>query len=248
MEDIIEAVLEFSNDKLNDNMTFAIRARRTGKHDFTSMDLAKKLGSSILDKYKDRKLKVDLSKPDIAVHVEVRSKKFYIFTGKEEAVGGLPLGTQGRILGVYENKNSFIAWWLMMKRGATVIPYHHLTNEEFKSEQNASEREEFERLFEKMQIWSPALKTRFYGSPENIDMHEKSEHVSKLKSYSKMIEEHENRDRVEGLVTGLTLNEFQEDLELLDDNDETLYRFPIFLPLIGLEPSEISRLEALIFK
>ena len=92
-----------------------------------------------------------------------------------------------------------------------------------------------------MQSWSPALKIRFNAGEEH------SELISKLEQYSKIIEEQESRTRIEGLVAGLTLDEFQKDLKTLDKNDDSIYRYPIFLPLMGLEPSEISKLEDFIF-
>jgi len=52
--------------------TFAVRARRTGKHKYTSQELAKAVGDVI-----DRK--VDLSKPDKKIFVEVRDNDFTPF-------------------------------------------------------------------------------------------------------------------------------------------------------------------------
>jgi len=61
--------------------TFAIRAERFGKRNFTSLDIAKVAGQAVIDSYKEEKgirLKVNLDNPNIIIRVEVREDKFWI--------------------------------------------------------------------------------------------------------------------------------------------------------------------------
>ncbi len=93
---------------------FAIRARRTGSHKFTSQDIANKVGYII-------KGDVDLSNPDKELFIECRQKNTYIFTEKISGPGGLPLGASGKIFGILNNQEDLVACWLMMKRGCEII-------------------------------------------------------------------------------------------------------------------------------
>lgn len=100
--------------------SFAVRARRVGNHPYTSMDLARELGAAIQRVRPD--LRVDLDRPDWEVHVEVREDKAYVYTDIVEGPGGLPLGSQGKVVGLVESGRGVIASWLMMKRGCAVVP------------------------------------------------------------------------------------------------------------------------------
>ena len=69
--------------------SFAVRAKRCGIHDFTSVDVAATVGQAVIDSYMEatgRRLKVNLEEPDIIVRVEVRDDNFWVgidTTGEE---------------------------------------------------------------------------------------------------------------------------------------------------------------------
>jgi len=97
---------------------FAARARRVGKHEFTSQDLAKAIGDVI-----DRK--VDLSKPDVEVGIELRDDNCYIYTETVKCLGGLPVSASGKVLCLISGGiDSPVAAWLMMKRGCSIALLH----------------------------------------------------------------------------------------------------------------------------
>ena len=119
---ISETVLKLADDLIKRGHSFALRTRRTGQHKYTSIELAEQLGKLILEKNRDKKIRVDLTKPDIELFIEVRNKRSYIFSQSFTGPGGLPLGTQGKILGIFSDDHSYVAAWLMMKRGCRVYP------------------------------------------------------------------------------------------------------------------------------
>lgn len=104
--------------------TFAIRARRAGNHPYTSQDLGRQGGGAVFDTPAGKNFKVDLGKPDIEVFVEVRDDKAYLYSETMRAPGGLPVGSQGRVLVMLKDLHSLVAAWLMLKRGCTIIPVH----------------------------------------------------------------------------------------------------------------------------
>ncbi|MFP3872595.1 MAG: THUMP domain-containing protein [Candidatus Natronoplasma sp.] len=102
--------------------TFAVRARRVGEQDYNSQEVESELGDVILEENPD--LEVDLDDPDHEFYVEIRHSTAYLFTGVQEAPGGLPLSSQGKVAAYVEDKNDLVATWLMMKRGARPFVYH----------------------------------------------------------------------------------------------------------------------------
>jgi len=106
--------VELSKRKLTKRKSFAIRATRTGKHDFTSQDVAVRVGNDIV---KITKAIVNLTKPDFELFIEIRGDKAFIFTNKIRCVGGMPYGTQGKILALIDSKYSILAAWYLIRRG-----------------------------------------------------------------------------------------------------------------------------------
>lgn len=104
--------------------TFAIRARRAGTHPFTSQDVAREGGAAVLASPAGAHFKVNLEKPDLEVSVEVRDDKAYLFHETIRAPGGLPMGSQGRVVVLLKDLHSLVAAWLMLKRGCTIVPVH----------------------------------------------------------------------------------------------------------------------------
>lgn len=106
--------------------SFAVRATREGTHAFSSQDIAVQAGSAVWKAAQaaGRDPKVDLTKPEFEVHVDVRQDKAYLFTDFEDGPGGIPIGTQGTVVMLLSDEASFIAAWLLMRRGCILIPVH----------------------------------------------------------------------------------------------------------------------------
>jgi thiamine biosynthesis protein ThiI len=106
--------------------SFAIRARREGTHPFTSQDVNVQVGSAVYRAAQaaGRSPKVDLGSPDFALEIDVRQGQSYLFTEHHGGPGGIPVGTQGTVLALLSDPASFVAAWLMMRRGCAVVPLH----------------------------------------------------------------------------------------------------------------------------
>jgi thiamine biosynthesis protein ThiI len=117
---ITARLLELSEPRLRDGVRFAVRARRTGSHPFTSQELARDLGGDVLDRFADRHLSVDLEHPQVELFVEVRGPRTYLYFDRESGPGGLPLGVAGRLVAYVDGPRGALGAYLMMKRGCRV--------------------------------------------------------------------------------------------------------------------------------
>ena len=96
--------------------TFAVRARRRDKRfPLDSTELAVLVGREVQQALG---LGVDLSHPDMEIHLEVDQDEIYAYTDKLPGRGGLPVGTSGRALVLLSGGiDSPVAAYRMMKRG-----------------------------------------------------------------------------------------------------------------------------------
>ncbi len=117
---ITARLLELAEPRLPPGASFAVRARRTGQHPFTSQELARDLGGDLLDRFPDRHLRVDLERPEVELFVEVRGPRTYLYFDRVSGPGGLPLGVAGRLVALVDGPRGALGAWLMMKRGCRV--------------------------------------------------------------------------------------------------------------------------------
>jgi thiamine biosynthesis protein ThiI len=117
LPEISSVAVTLCNNLLTKKKSFAIRATRTGNHDFTSQDVAVRVGNDIV---KVTGARVDLTSPDVELFIEIRGKKAYLFTEKHKGPGGLPLGTQGNVIALIDEPSSLLAAWYLMRRGCQI--------------------------------------------------------------------------------------------------------------------------------
>ena len=107
---------------LDEDTKFAIKCRRVGNHDYTSQEMAAHCGGVVRSVVL---APVDLTNPDLTIFVEIRENKAFIYHEKIRGPGGLPLGTQGRVIVLLSSGiDSPVAAYLMMKRGCEVVALH----------------------------------------------------------------------------------------------------------------------------
>ncbi len=113
----LDAIVEEGGRRYADYVAgkrFAVRARRAGRHDFTSKDVEVALGAALFP----HAAGVDLGAPEATVRVDVRERDAYFYTSRVEAGGGLPVGVEGRALALISGGfDSAVSAWLMLKRG-----------------------------------------------------------------------------------------------------------------------------------
>jgi tRNA uracil 4-sulfurtransferase len=96
--------------------SFAVRARRRDKSfPVHSMEIAREVGHVVGDRLGRR---VDLSHPDIQVHVDAYARELFVSVDRLRGAGGLPVGTSGRAMVLLSGGiDSPVAAYRMMRRG-----------------------------------------------------------------------------------------------------------------------------------
>lgn len=115
MEEIVETGRRLFHDRVR-GRTYAVRARRSGEHDFSSQDVNRRLGAAL-----NPGAEVDLDDPDVTVRVEVRDDRSYLFGERIPGAGGLPAGVQGSAVALVSGGyDSVVAAWMALRRGVDV--------------------------------------------------------------------------------------------------------------------------------
>ena len=120
LRELGEAVARYSVDALRPGQTFAIRSRRVGSHSYTSQEAAAAAGAAVRRAFQDR-VTVDLDRPDVEIELEVRGESAYVYHARVPGVGGLPPGSQGRVLCPVRTRHDAVACWLLMRRGCEAV-------------------------------------------------------------------------------------------------------------------------------
>jgi thiamine biosynthesis protein ThiI len=120
LEEVVEVAARLWGDEVR-GRRFAVRVHRWGTHNFTSLDAAAKIGAALVSAGG----KVDLEQPEVELYVEIRGKRAFLYTEVLEGPGGLPLGSEGKVLALVSGGiDSPVAAWMMMRRGAHVDVFY----------------------------------------------------------------------------------------------------------------------------
>ena len=104
--------------------SFKVAARRANT-DFEpdSMSLNVELGAFLLEQSQHKTVK--MKDPDVCLHVEIIQNEAYVYVLSKPAVGGLPVGTAGKLICLLSSGlDSPVAAWQMIRRGADVVGLH----------------------------------------------------------------------------------------------------------------------------
>ncbi len=107
-----------------DFATFKVRARRSNTtYPLTSLQLNEEVGSYLCDRFPDKAVR--MKGPDRTVNVYVIQGSVYVYVRTEQGVGGLPVGSAGKVVSLLSSGiDSPVASWRMLRRGAVVLGLH----------------------------------------------------------------------------------------------------------------------------
>ena len=245
---IDETLTEYTRDLvdegiLDENTKFAIKCRRVGTHDFTSQEMAAHCGGVVRNVVL---APVDLTNPDLTIFVEIRDNDAYIYHEKIKGPGGLPLGTQGKVVVLLSSGiDSPVAAYLMMKRGCEVVALH-CNNDPFSGPKVT---ELFNQLVDQLNIYAKGvpIKKRVIDYGEYLqaakdNAPEKMTCVLCKSGMYRIAEKLAQKLGADAIVDGSSVGQVAS--QTLSNILATRYgvEMPILSPLIGLDKEEITKI------
>ena len=124
MDAILGDSIGYLREQFENARTFKVDAKRSDKKfPYKSPEICIELGGKILQEFPH--LKVDVHDPDVTVMVEVRESNAYVYAGKLDGAGGIPVGSSGKALLLLSGGiDSPVAGYMMAKRGAVIDAVH----------------------------------------------------------------------------------------------------------------------------
>jgi tRNA uracil 4-sulfurtransferase len=115
LHDIYEQVAAVYAEQLQ-GKSFCVRVRRTGNHEFSSIEAERYVGGG-LNQLVDS-AKVQLKKPDITVSLEIKKDQLIMVRKQHQGMGGFPLPSQSDVLSLISGGyDSAVASYLMIRKG-----------------------------------------------------------------------------------------------------------------------------------
>ena len=104
--------------------TFKVHARRSStNYERHTLEMNQLVGSVLCAAFPEKK--VDVHHPDVTVIVHVVQGSTYVYASSAPGVGGLPVGTAGKVVTLLSSGfDSPVATWMVGRRGATCVPVH----------------------------------------------------------------------------------------------------------------------------
>ncbi|MCG8155579.1 tRNA 4-thiouridine(8) synthase ThiI [Brenneria goodwinii] len=118
VHDIFEQTLALYRAQL-EGKTFCVRVKRRGKHEFSSQDVERYVGGGLNQHIETAK--VNLTSPQVTVHLEIDQERLLLINGRYEGIGGFPIGTQEDVLSLISGGfDSGVSSYMLMRRGCRV--------------------------------------------------------------------------------------------------------------------------------
>jgi tRNA uracil 4-sulfurtransferase len=245
LEDAARVCAGLAQGHIQEGEAFAIRARRSGNHPFSSADIGRTCGDAVWTalEREGKTPKVNLTSPDKEIFVEMRQTFAYIYLKTFKGVGGLPLGTQGTMVVLMSGGlDSPVAAWLMMKRGVTIIPIF-CNNSPYT--QSAARERAFDCI-RQLQKWAPGYQFKTYEIPHGpnlqtfIDICNRKNTclLCKRTMYREAFEVMK-KEGASGIITGSSLGQVASQTAANMHAEIYQLAIPIYHPLIALDKTEI---------
>ena len=219
--------------------TFKVTARRSDKRYFLdSPQINAQVGGRILRSNPD--LTVDVKNPDYTVNVEIRDSA-YLYVKVIPAVGGMPVGTNGRAtLLLSGGIDSPVAGWMIAKRGVQISAVH------FHSYPYTSDRA-LEKVLDLARILSESCcGIRVHVVPFTkiqMEIHEKcpDDYTTLImrRFMMRIAERVAQKEHAGALITGESIGQVASQTMTALGTTDSVVTMPVFRPVIGFDKVEI---------
>lgn len=219
--------------------SFRVSARRADKrYPLTSPQIEREVGGRIKQVTAWR---VDLSNPELTIHLEFLTDEAFYFFGKEPGAGGMPTGVSGRVICLLSGGiDSPVAAFRLMRRGCTVTLLH-FHSYPFHSTISQEKVREIAALLTRYQQRTRLCLVPFGEIQRQVVLTVPAE--LRVVIYRRLMMRIAwalaQRSRARALVTGEVIGQVaSQTLENMSVIDAAVDA-PIFRPLIGMDKAEI---------
>ncbi len=235
-KDVVAYMDEVYPDK---KLSFKVEARRARKsYPKTSMEINCDLGEAILDAFPETH--VDVHKPDVMLHVEVRNE-IYVYSQIIPGAGGMPVGTNGSAMLLLSGGiDSPVAGYMISKRGVGLeATYFHAPP--YTSERAKQKVVDLAKIVAR---YSGPIKLHVVNFTDiQLYIYDQCPHDELtiiMRRYMMRIAEHfAKADGCLGMITGESIGQVasQTMQSLAATND--VCTLPVYRPVIGFDKQEI---------
>ena len=235
-KDVVAYMDEVYPDK---KLSFKVEARRARKsYPKTSMEINCDLGEAILDAFPETH--VDVHKPDVMLHVEVRNE-IYVYSQIIPGAGGMPVGTNGSAMLLLSGGiDSPVAGYMISKRGVGLeAPYFHAPP--YTSERAKQKVVDLAKIVAR---YSGPIKLHVVNFTDiQLYIYDQCPHDELtiiMRRYMMRIAEHfAKADGCLGMITGESIGQVASQTmhSLAATND--VCTLPVYRPVIGFDKQEI---------
>ena len=235
-QDVVRYIDQVYPDK---NFTFKVDARRARKnYPKNSMEINSDLGEALLNAFSG--MRVDVHRPDVMLHVEVR-EKIYIYSTVIPGPGGLPVGTNGKgMLLLSGGIESPVAGYMIAKRGVRIDAVY------FSAPPYTSDRatQKVIDLARTVSRYSGPIRLHIINFTEiQLYIYDQCPHdeltIIMRRYMMRIAEEIAKKSGCLGLITGESIGQVaSQTMQSLMATDDVC-TMPVYRPLIGFDKQEI---------
>ena len=244
MDAILEAAGTVFMPYLSGVRTFKVESKRSDKKfPFTSPEISAEVGAAILEA-SGGALRVDVHAPQVCVRVEIRDFAAYICAGQERAVGGMPIGSNGKgLLLLSGGIDSPVAGFMMAKRGVRIDAMH------FESFPYTSERA-------RQKVLDLAAKLAGYAGEIRVHIISVT-HIQEVlrdncdedyftlllrRFMMRLAERTANKFSCDALITGESIGQVASQTMKALIVTDSVVNMPVFRPVIGMDKEDIVKI------
>jgi thiamine biosynthesis protein ThiI len=220
--------------------SFRVSARRADKRfPLTSPEIEREVGGRIKEA---KGWRVDLSHPELTIHVEALTRDAFYFFGKESGAGGLPVGVSGRVACLLSGGiDSPVAAWRLMRRGCRAL-FVHFHSYPILSRASQEKARELVRLLCEYQYRSKLFLVPFGEIQQQVVLAVAPplRVVIYRRLMMRIAEAIARAHRAQALVTGEVVGQVaSQTIENLSAIGQVV-SMPVLRPLIGMDKDEIT--------
>jgi thiamine biosynthesis protein ThiI len=240
IEDIKEKALDLVKGR--EFSTFKSVSSRSNKNfQMNSMEIDRMIGDFIIEELGK---KVDVKNPELKIYIEIGEKEAFIFLEKIKGIGGLPVGTSGRVVASLSGGiDSPVAAFMLMKRGCEVVFVHIQNQTQIKGGVEEKIKDLVKEL-SKFQGKSKLYIVPFGDIQKELIIFVPSDYrmIIYRRFMMRILNKIAEKERAKAIVTGDSVGQVAS--QTLENLTSIIHasKLPVFSPLIGMNKKETIEL------